>query len=82
MNGRVCRLLITPMLRALKKVCGTTEYLEYMDSFKYALSGEFAFQKDQKEIAIGDKIDVFLEKIENHNGECILSRSKAKSKEI
>ena len=46
MNGRVCRLLITPMLRALKKVCGTTEYLEYMDSFKYALSGEFAFQKD------------------------------------
>ena len=34
------------MLRALKRVCGTTEYLEYMDSFKYALSGEFAFQKD------------------------------------
>ncbi len=46
MNGRVCRLLITPLLRALKKVCGTSEYLEYMDSFKYALSGEFAFQED------------------------------------
>ncbi len=43
---------------------------------------EFVFQKDQKELEIGDTIDVFLDKIENHNGECILSRSKAKSKEI
>ncbi len=43
---------------------------------------EFAFQKDQKDLAIGDQIDVYLDKIENHNGECILSRSKAKSKEI
>ena len=43
---------------------------------------EFSFQKDNKELAIGDEIDVYLEKIENHNGECILSRSKAKSKEI
>ena len=31
---------------------------------------------------MGDEIDVYLEKIENHNGDCILSRSKAKSKEI
>ena len=43
---------------------------------------EFAYQKDQKDLVIGDKIDVFLDKIENHNGDCILSRSKAKSKEI
>ncbi len=43
---------------------------------------EFVFQKDQKELSIGDTIDVYLDKIENHNGECILSRSKAKSKEI
>ena len=43
---------------------------------------EFIFQKDQKELSIGDSIDVYLDKIENHNGECILSRSKAKSKEI
>ena len=43
---------------------------------------EFAFQKDSNELSIGDKIDVYLDKIENHNGECILSRSKAKSKEI
>ena len=43
---------------------------------------EFLFQKDNNELTIGDEIDVYLEKIENHNGECILSRSKAKSKEI
>ena len=43
---------------------------------------EFSFQKDNKELTVGDEIDVYLEKIENHNGECILSRSKAKSKEI
>ena len=43
---------------------------------------EFVFQKDQKELEVGDKIEVFLDKIENHNGDCILSRSKAKSKEI
>jgi sucrose phosphorylase len=46
MNGRVCRLLITPLLRSLKKICGENDYLEYMDSFKYALSGEFAFSRD------------------------------------
>ncbi len=43
---------------------------------------EFAFRKDQKELQVGDEYDIFLEKIENHNGDCILSRSKAKSKEI
>ena len=43
---------------------------------------EFAFRKDQKELEVGDEIDVFLDKIENHNGDCVLSRSKAKSKEI
>lgn len=45
-NGRVCRLLVTPLLRALKKVLGELEYLEYMDSFRYALAGEFSFRKD------------------------------------
>ncbi len=43
---------------------------------------EFAFRKDQKDLEVGDEIDVYLDKIENHNGDCILSRSKAKSKEI
>ena len=43
---------------------------------------EFIFSKDKKELEIGDVIDVYLEKIENHYGDCILSRSKAKNKEI
>ena len=43
---------------------------------------EFIFLKDKKELEVGDEIDVYLEKIENHNGECILSRSKAKNREI
>ena len=43
---------------------------------------EFIFLIDKKELEIGDEIDVYLEKIENHNGDCILSRSKAKNREI
>ena len=46
LNGRVNRLLVTPLLRALKKVLGHSEYLEYMDSFRYSLAGEFSFRRD------------------------------------
>lgn len=45
-NGRVSRLLVTPLLRALKQVVGHTHYLEYMDSFRYPLAGEFSFRRD------------------------------------
>ncbi len=43
LNGRATRLFYTPLIRSLQKVLGTNRYLEYMDSFRYALSGEFAF---------------------------------------
>ncbi|MGJ8678184.1 MAG: alpha-amylase family glycosyl hydrolase [Akkermansiaceae bacterium] len=46
LNGRVCRLLVTPLLRALKKVCGPNTYIEFLDSFRYPLAGEFALQRD------------------------------------
>jgi glucosyl-3-phosphoglycerate synthase len=46
LNGRVNRLLVTPLLRALKSVLGDNDYLNYMDSFRYALSGEFSFRRD------------------------------------
>lgn len=46
LNGRVSRLLVTPLLKALKRVLGYNEYLEYMDSFRYSLSGEFSFRRD------------------------------------
>jgi len=45
LGGRVTRLFVTPMLRALKKVLGPHSYLEYMDSFRYPLSGEFSLSK-------------------------------------
>ncbi|KGE04753.1 glycosyltransferase family protein [Pseudohaliea rubra] len=45
-NGRVSRLLVTPLLRALKKTVGEVDYLEYMDSFRYPLAGEFSFRRD------------------------------------
>ncbi len=46
MGGRVSRLLVTPLIRALKKVCGNSEYLEYLDSFRYPLAGEFSMRVD------------------------------------
>ncbi len=46
MNGRVSRLLVTPLLRALKKVCGQRDFLDYMDSFRYPLAGEFSLRRD------------------------------------
>ncbi len=45
-NGRVCRLLVTPLLRALKKIIGAHDYLEYMDSYRYPLAGEFSMRAD------------------------------------
>lgn len=45
-NGRVCRLLVTPLLRSLKKIFGPLDYLEFMDSFRYAISGEFSMRMD------------------------------------
>ncbi len=45
-NGRVSRLLVTPLIKALQRVVGYNEYLEYMDSFRYPLAGEFSFRRD------------------------------------
>jgi len=46
MHGRVSRLLVTPLVRALKKVYPQNDYLDYIDSFRYPLSGEFSFRTD------------------------------------
>ena len=46
-NGRVSRLLVTPLIKALKRIVGGhNDYLEYMDSFRYPLAGEFSFRRD------------------------------------
>ncbi len=46
MHGRVSRLLVTPLIRSLRQVCGPTTYLEYLDSFRYPLAGEFSLRVD------------------------------------
>ncbi|MAZ66127.1 MAG: glycosyl transferase [Kangiellaceae bacterium] len=46
LNGRVNRLLVTPLLRALQQTLGGDGYLDYLDSFRYSLSGEFALTRD------------------------------------
>lgn len=43
LHGRATRLFYTPLLKSLEKVFGKSRYLDYMGSFRYALSGEFAF---------------------------------------
>lgn len=46
LNGRVMRLLVTPMLRALKSIVGQQPFLVYLDTFRYPLAGEFAMDVD------------------------------------
>jgi len=45
MNGRVSRLLVTPLLLAMEKVLGPSDYLNFMKSFRYSLAGEFSFRR-------------------------------------
>lgn len=44
LNGRVSRLLVSPLLIALKRVVGDRDYIDYLRSFRYPLSGEFAMR--------------------------------------
>lgn len=46
LNGRVMRLLLTPALRALRSIVGPHPFLVYLDTFRYALSGEVAMDVD------------------------------------
>jgi glucosyl-3-phosphoglycerate synthase len=44
--GRVTRLFMTPLLRAMKSVLGPLPLLEYLDSFRYPLAGECSMTTD------------------------------------
>ena len=46
MNGRVSRLLVFPLLLAMEKTIGRSEYLDFMKSFRYPLAGEFSFRRN------------------------------------
>lgn len=40
--GRVTRLFVTPLLEALTRLTGHVQILDYLQSFRYPLAGEFA----------------------------------------
>lgn len=46
MYGRVTRLFISPVIRALKKIFGHLPFLVYLDGFRYPLAGEFSMKTD------------------------------------
>lgn len=46
LSGRVTRLFVQPLITSLKKVLGPTDYLEFMDAFRYPLAGEFSLSTD------------------------------------
>jgi len=46
MHGRVTRIFVTPLIRALKASLGPNPFLDYLDSFRYILAGEFSMGTD------------------------------------
>jgi glucosyl-3-phosphoglycerate synthase len=44
LHGRVTRLFVTPLLRSLQRILGPLPLLEFLDSFRYPLAGEFAMK--------------------------------------
>jgi glucosyl-3-phosphoglycerate synthase len=44
MHGRVTRLFMTPLIRALESMTPGVPFLDFLDSFRYALAGEFAMK--------------------------------------
>lgn len=46
LNGRVMRLLFTPLIRSLQSILGEHAFLNYLDTFRYPLSGEVSLDHD------------------------------------
>ncbi len=46
LHGRVTRLFVVPLVRALRAIFGPLPFLEFLDSFRYPLAGEFAMMAD------------------------------------
>jgi glucosyl-3-phosphoglycerate synthase len=46
MHGRVTRLFVTPLIRALQRIIGYHPLLTFFDSFRYPLAGEFSMDMD------------------------------------
>ena len=46
MHGRVTRLLVMPLVRSLQRILGPHPFLDFLDSFRYPLAGEFCMKAD------------------------------------
>lgn len=46
LNGRVMRLMFTPLIRSLESIIGAHPFLTYLDTFRYPLSGEICLDTD------------------------------------
>lgn len=46
MHGRVVRLLVTPLVRALSRTFPDSEFVRFVASFRYPLSGEFSLTRN------------------------------------
>jgi glucosyl-3-phosphoglycerate synthase len=44
MHGRVTRLFVTPLIRAMEGMAPDAPFLKFLDSFRYPLAGEFAMR--------------------------------------
>jgi glucosyl-3-phosphoglycerate synthase len=44
MHGRVTRLFVTPLIRAMQSIAPQASFLHFIDSFRYCLAGEFAMR--------------------------------------
>jgi glucosyl-3-phosphoglycerate synthase len=44
LHGRATRLFVTPLVRALRQTLGSLPLLDFLESFRYPLAGEFALK--------------------------------------
>ncbi|MCK7503292.1 MAG: hypothetical protein MZV70_03725 [Desulfobacterales bacterium] len=75
LHGRVTRLFVSPLIRSLKATLGPNQFLDYLDSFRYILAGEFAMDTElARRLRIpgdwGIEVGVLAEVHRN----CVLSR--------
>jgi len=73
LNGRVTRLFVAPLLRALSLTFGRSDYLDFIGSFRYPLAGECAMDESAaRSIRIpsdwGLEIGVLGEVFHRHSG--------------
>ncbi len=78
-NERFDGKVVTGTIIALDKEAATIDI--GLKAEGRVLLKEFASPGQDSELAVGDKVDIFVERIENATGEAILSREKARREE-